>query len=73
MAGSKVIPINSSDEKVATLRDLRADYVVNRKTQRDWPYKVRELTNGRGLDLVVEVAGGSTMKEVCDNSTTHQS
>ncbi|WP_457104661.1 zinc-dependent alcohol dehydrogenase family protein [Methylobacterium sp. P5_C11] len=58
MAGATVIAITSSAEKMAKLRDLGADHVVNYKETPEWGPRVLELSGGDGVDHVVEVVGG---------------
>src|SRR5204863_5800638 len=55
--GARVIATTSSDEKAARLKALGADEVINYRTTPDWHGRARELTAGRGVDLVVEVGG----------------
>ena len=42
-----------------------ADYVVD-YTQSDWPDRVRELTNGRGVDVALEMSGGHIFTQTLD-------
>lgn len=56
-AGSRVIATAGDDVKAARLRTLGADEVINRHTTPAWQERVRELTNGVGVDHVVEVTG----------------
>jgi len=60
-AGARVILTSSSDDKLAVGRSLGADHCVNYRTTPDWAAAVRELTNGRGADIVVDVGGASTL------------
>jgi NADPH:quinone reductase-like Zn-dependent oxidoreductase len=60
-AGLRTILISSSDEKLARAKKLGADETINYKTSPKWEEKVRELTNGEGVDHVVEVGGSGTM------------
>jgi NADPH:quinone reductase-like Zn-dependent oxidoreductase len=60
-AGLRAILISSSDEKLARAKKLGADEIINYKTNPKWEEKVRELTNGEGVDHVVEVGGSGTM------------
>jgi NADPH:quinone reductase-like Zn-dependent oxidoreductase len=55
--GARVIATTSSDERAARLRALGADEVVNYQATPQWPERVRELTSGRGVDHLIEVAG----------------
>ena len=57
MHGARVLATSSSDEKLERVRAMGADHVVNYKTNPDWHKVAREITNGTGVDLVVEVAG----------------
>jgi len=57
--GAKVIATTSDDGKAARLRALGADHVVNYRAQPEWGDQVRVLTEGVGVDRVVEVAGAS--------------
>lgn len=57
LLGARVIVTSSSDAKLARARDLGADGTINYRLTPDWPAQVRDLTNGRGADLVVDTAG----------------
>ncbi len=57
--GASVIATGGTDEKLARARELGADAVVNHHTD-DLPRRVRELTGGRGADVVVEHVGQAT-------------
>lgn len=63
MAGARVIATSSSEEKLAKLRQLGADEVINYKTIPEWGGKVKDLADGRGVDHVVEVGGPATMMQ----------
>jgi NADPH:quinone reductase-like Zn-dependent oxidoreductase len=60
IAGVQTIITSSSDEKLARARTLGADATINYRTQSDWERAVLELTDGRGVDLVLEVGGAAT-------------
>ena len=62
-AGARVIATSSSDEKLAKLKGLGADSVINYKAVADWGQKAKELTDGRGVDHVIEVGGPSTLSQ----------
>jgi len=65
MTGARVIATTGSDAKVARLRELGVSDVINYQTVPDWDARVRELTGGRGADLVVEVGGpGSVARSI---------
>lgn len=57
--GARVFATAGSDEKLARARQLGAYEVVNHSTQ-DLPAKIREFTDGRGVDVVVEHVGIAT-------------
>jgi NADPH:quinone reductase-like Zn-dependent oxidoreductase len=61
--GAKVIATTSSREKVKFLEDLGADHVLNYKENPDWGSLAKTLAGGEGVDLVVEVAGPTTMAQ----------
>ena len=60
--GARVIATTSSDEKTKRLQALGPDEVVNYRTNPDWHEAVRKLTNGRGVDYVIEVGGAGTLQ-----------
>ena len=61
MTGAHVIATTASDDKLERLRELGVSDVVNYRTTPDWDVRVRELTGGRGADLVIEVGGPGTL------------
>lgn len=61
--GARVIATSSSADKLERLRALGADHVIDYKTSADWGERVRELTDGRGVDRVVEVGGPDTLPQ----------
>jgi NADPH:quinone reductase-like Zn-dependent oxidoreductase len=64
--GAKVIITSSSDAKLDRAKALGADATINYRTHPEWQDKVRYLTDGRGVDLVVEVGGAETLKRSLD-------
>ncbi len=60
-AGARVIATSSSDDKLARAAALGASDGVNYRQHPDWQQQVLALTNGRGVDHVVEVGGGGTL------------
>jgi NADPH:quinone reductase-like Zn-dependent oxidoreductase len=62
LAGARMIVISSSDEKLAKTRQLGATDTINYRTTPDWDKAVLELTGGRGVDHVIEVGGGETIR-----------
>lgn len=61
MTGARVIATTGSDEKIERLRELGVHEVINYRTTPDWDVRVRELTGGRGADLVVDVGGPGSL------------
>jgi NADPH:quinone reductase-like Zn-dependent oxidoreductase len=61
--GARVIATSSSDEKLARVRELGADDVMNYRETPDWGVKAKELTGGTGVDNVVEVGGAGTLQQ----------
>jgi NADPH:quinone reductase-like Zn-dependent oxidoreductase len=61
--GARVIATTSSDEKAEKLQLLGADGVVNYQTTPDWSRTVRELTDGVGVNRVVDTGGSDTLEE----------
>ena len=62
-AGATVIAMSSSDVKLARLRELGADLVLNYRTDEHWGESVRRLTGGTGVDHVIEVGGPATLDQ----------
>jgi NADPH:quinone reductase-like Zn-dependent oxidoreductase len=60
--GARVIGATSSDAKAALLRSLGVKEVVNYKSTVDWNTEVVEITEGKGVDLVVEAVGPATLE-----------
>jgi NADPH:quinone reductase-like Zn-dependent oxidoreductase len=62
-AGARVIATSSSEAKLKKLEGLGADAVINYKAVPDWGKKAKELTDGRGVDHVIEVGGPATFAQ----------
>ena len=58
----KIIATASSEEKLAHAKEMGADHVVN-YTEEGWELKVRELTNGKGADVALEMVGGDIFRK----------
>jgi NADPH:quinone reductase-like Zn-dependent oxidoreductase len=58
MAGAHVILLSGSDEKLQIASKLGVTNLINYKNQPDWEVEVLNLTNGKGVDHIVEVVGG---------------
>ncbi|MCC3253351.1 NAD(P)-dependent alcohol dehydrogenase [Xanthomonas campestris pv. campestris] len=61
--GATVIVTSSSDQKLETARTLGADHCINYRQHTEWAAQVLEITNGRGVDHVVEVGGPGTLAQ----------
>lgn len=59
-AGATVIATSSSDEKLERLAAFGMDHGVN-YTREDFVARVKELTGGRGADLVIDSVGGRVL------------
>jgi NADPH:quinone reductase-like Zn-dependent oxidoreductase len=61
--GAKVIATSSRDENLAKVKTLGAWEGVNYKKHPDWEKKVLELTDGRGVDQLLDVVGGDGLNQ----------
>lgn len=61
--GATVIATSSSDEKLARLKAMGADHLINYKTTPAWGAAALELTGGVGVDHVVEIGGAGTLDQ----------
>jgi NADPH:quinone reductase-like Zn-dependent oxidoreductase len=59
--GGHPMVTSSSDEKLEKARELGASAAINYKKFPDWDRRVLELTDGRGVDHVIEVVGGENL------------
>ena len=59
--GARVIATTSTAAKAERLKALGASEVINYTETADWDEKARELTEGRGVDCVVEIGGPGTI------------
>ena len=64
LAGARVIVTSGSEEKGARARECGADEVINYKQTSAWDTRVLELTDGVGVDLVVDMAGGDMRRSI---------
>src|SRR5690606_21503127 len=60
-AGLRVIITSSSDDKLERARALGADETINYRTVPEWHEEVQRRTDGKGVDLVLEVGGEGTI------------
>ena len=63
-AGARVIATASGEAKLQVCRDAGAEYVIDYRTE-DFVERVREITEGRGADVIYDPVGG----DIFDQST----
>ncbi|MFW1677338.1 zinc-dependent alcohol dehydrogenase family protein [Pontibacter sp. JAM-7] len=61
--GAEVIITSSSDEKLERARGLGADHTINYKDCPDWEQEVLAITQGKGVNNVLEVGGAGTFEK----------
>ena len=64
--GARVIVTSGSDEKLARVREMGAAHTINRVTTPNWPQAVKDVTEGRGADHVLELVGGENLNRSLD-------
>lgn len=63
--GITLIGTAGSDEKCALAREMGASHVINYRTE-DFAARVREMTDGRGVDVVMDSVGKDTFDASLD-------
>ncbi|WP_348671525.1 NAD(P)-dependent alcohol dehydrogenase [uncultured Idiomarina sp.] len=61
--GATVFATSSSNDKLEKYKALGADHTINYKEDPEWGKTVRKLTDGRGVDHVIEVGGPGTLPQ----------
>jgi NADPH2:quinone reductase len=61
IAGARVLATASSDEKLERLKPLGLDAGIN-YVRSDFVEEARRITDGRGIDVIVDSVGGSTLQ-----------
>ena len=61
MNGARVIITSGSDEKLERAKALGADDGINYSKHPEWDKEVMRVTEGRGVDHVIEVGGVGTL------------
>ena len=61
--GARVIATSSSDANLQRIRAFGASEGINYRTFPDWHNKVLELTDGKGVDVTIDVAGGNGVNQ----------
>ncbi|CAF3045345.1 unnamed protein product, partial [Rotaria sp. Silwood2] len=60
--GCTTIITSSDDEKLKQVKDkYGADYTINYKKQPNWDEEVLKITNGEGVDIILENGGAATI------------
>lgn len=63
-AGAKTIITSSNDKKIEHVKaKYGADFGINYNTHSEWSKEVLKITNGEGVDYVVENGGAGTIAE----------
>ncbi|KAL0576244.1 hypothetical protein V5O48_005726 [Marasmius crinis-equi] len=70
-SGATVIATSSSDDKLQIAQKLGAKHVINYRKTPEWDQEVLKLTNGRGVDHVVEVGGAGTLDKSMNAARYH--
>ncbi|MCO5936283.1 NAD(P)-dependent alcohol dehydrogenase [Mucilaginibacter sp. RB4R14] len=66
MAGAKVILLSGSDDKLQMARQMGVQHLINYKHLQNWQDEVSNITNGKGVDHIVEVVGGDNINKSID-------
>ena len=61
--GAHVIATTSKDDKADLAKKLGAKEVINYATHPDWDQEVLRLTNGEGVQHIIEVVGGDSINK----------
>ncbi len=67
--GAHVISTTSSDQKAERLKELGADEVVNYRKTPNWDIAIRDLTEGQGVNRIIEVGGTGTLQKSIQSIT----
>jgi len=62
IGAGKVIATASSSDKLELAKQLGADVLIN-YTEENWVDQIREATNGKGVDLALEMVGGKVFND----------
>jgi len=70
LAGANIILISSSDAKLERARTMGAQHTINYRETPEWSKRILEITNGRGVDVTLEVGGIGTLTKTL-RATAH--
>lgn len=62
-AGARPVITSSSDAKLERARELGAHGTANYRSNSSWHESVRDMTDGAGVDHVLDVVGGDTLQK----------
>ena len=68
MHGARAIITSSSNDKLARARAMGAWQTINYRETPEWDARVRDLTDGKGVDHVVEVGGAGTLEKSIEST-----
>lgn len=63
LLGAHVTVITSSEERMERVGQLGADSVINYRAVPEWAQATRDITSGRGYELIVELGGEKTLPQ----------
>ena len=63
LLGAHVTVITSNEARMDRVRQLGADAAINYRVVPEWSKATRDLTLGRGYDLIIEVGGEKTLPQ----------
>jgi NADPH:quinone reductase-like Zn-dependent oxidoreductase len=55
---ARVIITSGSEDKLQQAKQLGADFTINYKSDPDWETTVQQITEDRGVDVIIETVGG---------------
>lgn len=61
--GARVIATSSRNENLDRVKALGASEGINYRASPDWENKILELTDGKGVDVTIDVAGGDGLNK----------
>ena len=63
LLGAHVTVISSSEERLERVKQLGADAGINYRSTPEWAKATRDITVGRGYDLILELGGEKTLPQ----------
>jgi NADPH:quinone reductase-like Zn-dependent oxidoreductase len=61
--GAHVTVISSSDERIERVKHMGAHAAINYRNTPEWAKVTRDITGGRGYDLILEIGGEKTLPQ----------